>query len=773
VKIFRICPAPFHISAFRNLHRLREKSFHEQIEVLRAENLLLPGGWAAAMEREGFEVFETLYNDWALQGRWASEQAQRVIFEPNWQFKILLEQVKLFQPDVIFVYAGALTSVQRLQREQLRAVCGPRAIVTGFWGDELPVQTTYSEYFGDLDYAFCSSSRYERHFTVANIPASTIGNPFDDSISFRAPSEKIREFIFCGTTGYGYADHIGRYQRLVELMQRTGLLIWANESTTADSKSVKEFILNTLSRTPSGMLRLLGSIQDRRVRRAVEVSLTLKATDLDASSFFKAILNRHPNAGYFAQAKPLRKLFRSRVHKQLVNCSDYYQLLAESKLVLNLHRDEDADVGNIRCFEVTGVGSCLITDRGPELAEFFDVENDIVTFETVDECVEKVNYLLQHPAEIERIARNGQRTTLLRHTVRHRCQAIAATLKGLLSESGSMKRAPRAVVATYDLEKHPISYDFAFFLQAAEIFRKLSKADRLIVEILHPADLENMAGVSREANIAVDAHGREFRIFHICTQLAGLMKLSVVANTKDRTVRGMFDSGPTFSAVRFPTPEISHHSAYYRLVNENPDLVTGLSASVEASRYVRSWLDTFQHRRKLLCITLRQYRFDPERNSNLKDWAAFLKRIDPVEFAVVVVPDTDQLVEFESSALGRYPSFAPACFDVDLRFALYEAAYLNMSVNTGPGVAAMLDKSVRYLMFKIVVPSVPHCTEEFLERNGFEIGATPRFATPFQRWVWANDDEGTLWHEFNAMDARLRRTAGSYTEVAHMSSAGT
>lgn len=183
--------------------------------------------------------------------------------------------------------------------------------------------------------------------------------------------------------------------------------------------------------------------------------------------------------------------------------------------------------------------------------------------------------------------------------------------------------------------------------------------------------------------------------------------------------------------------------------------MTGLSASVEAKRYVRTWLDTFQRGRKLLCVTLRQYRFDPERNSNPASWAAFLKKIASDEFAVVVVPDTDQLAEFASSALGHYPAFAPACFDTDLRFALYEAAHLNMCVNTGPGVASFLDKKVRCLMFKIVVPRVPHCTEEFIKLNGFEIGATPKFATPFQKWVWADDDADVLWREFTAMDGKI------------------
>ena len=126
--------------------------------------------------------------------------------------------------------------------------------------------------------------------------------------------------------------------------------------------------------------------------------------------------------------------------------------------------------------------------------------------------------------------------------------------------------------------------------------------------------------------------------------------------------------------------------------------------------------------------------------------------------------------------MGNYPTFAPACFDVDLRFALYEAAYLNMFVNTGPGVASMLDKSVRCLMFKILVPSVPHCTEEFLKSSGFEIGATPKFATEFQKWVWTNDDERVLWREFIAMDNKMRaKTDSPRPEAAlalHVSEAG-
>lgn len=755
MKIFRICPAPGPIRAFRKLHRLKEKSFAEQILTLRAENYLLPGGWAATMEAQGFEVFETLYNDWQLQARWALEHGkEEVVFENNWQFKLLLDQVRAFRPDVIFVYAGGLFWVPRLHREQLRAACEGDVIVVGYWGDELPPNTTYTEYFGDLDFVFCSSSRYEQHCRAAGIPAAVVGNPFDDTIRFQAPAKKTKDFIFCGTTGFAYPDHIQRYEKLIELMKKSDLLIWASEPNL-NGRKVREFVLDLLVYCPTGLLELLKiPLRTPRFARAVEVAMILKETGLRASAFFRAHGGAHPNAAYFDNAKPLRQLFPRRTKKPVLNSSDYYHLIAESKLVLNLHRDEDADVGNIRCFEVTGLGSCLVTDRGPELREFFDVDNDIVTFDTVDECVEKIKYLLDHPKEIERIAANGQRTTLARHTVRHRCHEIAEKLRELTTAPKFAERGRRrTVIATYDFEKHPVSYDFAFFLQAAEIYRKLSRVQDLVVNIVRPADMTNQPGVSQEADAIVGVHGREFRVFHICTQLAELMRTTAVVNLKDRSAALIDMTNQSF--VPYPGPDVTHHSAYYRLINENPDLVSGLSASVEAHRFVKLWLDTFQRDRKLLCITLRQYRYDPQRNSNLAAWAAFLDQVDDSEFAVVVLPDTDHIVDFKWSALGKYACFEPACFDVDLRFALYETAYLNMFVNNGPGAASMLDKKIRYLMFKIVVPSVPHCTEEFLRWNGFEIGTTPKFATPFQKWVWANDDTGTLWSEFCQMRDRI------------------
>lgn len=459
IKIFRVCPAPFHTSTFRADHRLDQRSFAEQIRLLKEENLLMPGGWASVMEEEGFEVFETLYNDFALQSQWCKENRPSALSMSNMandiNFQILKEQIRFFEPDVIFIYAGGFFFLIPEYIRELRSLLNKKVILSGFWGDELPKKYSYKEYFHDLDFAFCGSSIYETKFSEAGIPALNIGNCFDHTIKFPIPTKKIYDFVFSGTTGYGFVDHIGRYEKILAVMSRSNLQVWANEPQKIDYAK-KEKILHLLFRIPSPVLkffmillqtavsiriRLKGGLTRAisnfkifgKVKQAVSIVLSEKSRGANAESFLKG---SHPMANYFDEKKPLRNLFPQRVRPLLINCSDYYALMAGSKLVLNLHRDEDADIGNIRCFEVTGLGSCLVTDRGHELKEYFDIDNDIVTFETVEECLKKVEFLLAHPSEIERISKNGQKTTLSRHTVKHRAQVVSEKLKELLSNPG-------------------------------------------------------------------------------------------------------------------------------------------------------------------------------------------------------------------------------------------------------------------------------------------------------------------------------------------------
>jgi spore maturation protein CgeB len=73
---------------------------------------------------------------------------------------------------------------------------------------------------------------------------------------------------------------------------------------------------------------------------------------------------------------------------------DMYRILAQSRITLNRHIDVAKNyANNMRLFEATGMGACLITDWKENPHEMFVLEKEVVTYRSADELVEKVNYL--------------------------------------------------------------------------------------------------------------------------------------------------------------------------------------------------------------------------------------------------------------------------------------------------------------------------------------------------------------------------------------------
>ena len=83
----------------------------------------------------------------------------------------------------------------------------------------------------------------------------------------------------------------------------------------------------------------------------------------------------------------------------------------------------------MRMFEVTGVGSCLLTDTGQNMEDLFEPDTEVLTYETFEEAVEKYQYVTENETEREKIAKCGQLRTLKDHTVYNRCQLIDETIQ--------------------------------------------------------------------------------------------------------------------------------------------------------------------------------------------------------------------------------------------------------------------------------------------------------------------------------------------------------
>lgn len=149
--------------------------------------------------------------------------------------------------------------------------------------------------------------------------------------------------------------------------------------------------------------------------------------------------------GYLSPEIPVSSVIRTH-HRGSAWGLRMYEILMQSRVTLNYHgwidvrgQVENNLANNMRLYEATGVGTCLLTDAKRNLHELFDVDREVVSFRSVQECAEHIRYLREHDRVRTEMARAGQRRTLREHTYAHRMTELDAILKRGLWESTAMR----------------------------------------------------------------------------------------------------------------------------------------------------------------------------------------------------------------------------------------------------------------------------------------------------------------------------------------------
>jgi hypothetical protein len=109
---------------------------------------------------------------------------------------------------------------------------------------------------------------------------------------------------------------------------------------------------------------------------------------------------------------PLKKHRRpdavANIAKPPVFGRDLYDLIGKSKIVLNGAIDMAGnDRGNMRCFEAMGCGALLLSDAG-RYPEGMTANETIVTYETSDNCLDRIRGLLAEWNAAKQLASNGR-----------------------------------------------------------------------------------------------------------------------------------------------------------------------------------------------------------------------------------------------------------------------------------------------------------------------------------------------------------------------------
>ena len=101
-----------------------------------------------------------------------------------------------------------------------------------------------------------------------------------------------------------------------------------------------------------------------------------------------------------------------------------------SKINLNITMRPIQTGLSLRVYDVLGCGGFLITNYQSEIPTLFEVDKDLVVYESLSDLKEKCSYYLTHDEERKIIASNGQKKIRDYHNVRMRIKTMIELLTG-------------------------------------------------------------------------------------------------------------------------------------------------------------------------------------------------------------------------------------------------------------------------------------------------------------------------------------------------------
>ncbi len=102
-----------------------------------------------------------------------------------------------------------------------------------------------------------------------------------------------------------------------------------------------------------------------------------------------------------------------------VNADQSAEIFGKSRIILGVGTiayNNDIYTLKLRDFDATMAGALYITHRNPDLLALYEEGREIECYLTIDECVQKIRYYLDHPVELQSIAAAGMARARRDHT---------------------------------------------------------------------------------------------------------------------------------------------------------------------------------------------------------------------------------------------------------------------------------------------------------------------------------------------------------------------
>lgn len=305
-----------------------------------------------------YEAVEVVMNHRLLQQKWAEENNFK--YSENWQIDILKQQIQAFKPEIIFVNS---TLIDYKLFQFLTE--GINIKLSLSWDGYPYTSAEKNKGFGVV--LTCVNSICKKYIDLG-ADARLLPFAFDDRILPWCNTSRDEVVNFVGSLSVG---HVYRRNSLIHLLKHhVDLKLYIDNISIGHQWLSKPMLREVLQRK-------------------------------DLKGFIDI---------YYLQRYNLGVRFGL----------DMYRQMQSAWMTLNFHGDDVPEAGNMRLFEATGLGTCLVTDYKPNLSDYFSFDDEIVVFRNNDELLEKVKYLEKNPSQLLEIGKKAQKRVMENYLWKHR-----------------------------------------------------------------------------------------------------------------------------------------------------------------------------------------------------------------------------------------------------------------------------------------------------------------------------------------------------------------
>ncbi|MEN8119679.1 MAG: glycosyltransferase [Bacteroidota bacterium] len=372
---------------------INKKSFSEQYEHLMYQSIGWSDFYSKALKKHDIDSYEIVYNALSLQQTWAKENNTNAK-----DLDILTQQIKFHQPDIIWFQDSFSFDAEYIKflKKEIRSV----KLLIG--NSCAPYTKSNLKNLKVFDFVTTCSPVFVNDFEKNGIKPLLLYHAFAPEILSRIGEQsKEMDIVFAGSLIPRKGFHFERKKFLEKIATNENIdfSFYGNLFNHRYADVIKQQVLYGL-------------------KEIIQKTGTSKF--FSKSVKYKKVENLDEFPQYLRISKSLQKKYNGQLYG-----IDMYRKLAKAKLTFDVQGEIGGDyVATMRVFEATGIGLCLLLENKKNVQDLFEIDKEIVTFNSFDEAIEKINWLLNNKHKLSEIGEAAQARVLKDHTYDNRAEKL-------------------------------------------------------------------------------------------------------------------------------------------------------------------------------------------------------------------------------------------------------------------------------------------------------------------------------------------------------------